>query len=81
MAQLSKFIPKGATVLSGTGSAEDEDGGIQSVATLNPYGTRTVVILNTYHNAVYLTSTTSNCQKWSGNIPTESVVTWVLPAV
>lgn len=26
MAQFSKFIPKGATVLSGTGSAEDEDG-------------------------------------------------------
>jgi glucosylceramidase len=79
MAQFSKFIPKGATVLSGTGSAEDGPGGIQSVATLNPDGTRTVVILNTYSNAIYLTLKTSSGQTWSGNIPTESVVTWVLP--
>jgi O-glycosyl hydrolase len=81
MAQFSKYIPKGATVLSGTGSAEDGDGGIQSVASLNPDGTRTVVILNTYDNDVYVSLTTSSGQEWSGNVPTESVVTWVLPAV
>lgn len=81
MAQFSKFIPRGAIVLSGTGSyTYSSDEGIQSVATLNPDGTRTVVILNTFSNDVYTTVTTSSGEEWSGNVPTKSVVTWILPA-
>jgi glucan endo-1,6-beta-glucosidase len=81
MAQFSKFMPTGAKVLSGTGSFDFSNGGIQSVASLNPDGTRTVVIENTFENDIYLTLTSSSGQEWSGNIPTKSVTTWVLPPV
>jgi glucosylceramidase len=82
MAQFSKFMPPGATVLSGTGSyTYSGGGGIQSVASLNPDGTRTVVIENTFSNDIYIHLTTNSGQEWSGNVPTESVTTWVLPAV
>lgn len=76
MAQFSKFMPPGAIVLSGTGSS----GGMQSVASLNPDGSRTVVIENTFNNDVYVTVSTNSGQQWSGNIPSQSVTTWVLPA-
>ena len=76
MVQVSKFMPPGATVLSGTGSS----GGLQSVASLNPDGTRTVVIENTFSNDIYLSLTTSSGEEWSGDIPTESVTTRILPA-
>ncbi|KAG0645223.1 hypothetical protein D0Z07_8804 [Hyphodiscus hymeniophilus] len=80
IAQFSKFMPPGATVLSGTGSyTYSSGGGIQSVASLNPDGTRTVVIENTFGNDVYVHLTTSSGQEWSGNVVTESVTTWVLP--
>jgi len=82
MAQFSKFIPPGAIVLSGSGSyTYSSGGGVQSVASLNPDGTRTVVIENTFDNDIYITLSTSSGQEWSGNIPTESVTTWVLPPV
>ena len=82
MAQYSKFIPTGAIILNGSGSyTYSGSGGIESVASLNPDGTRTVVIQNTFSNDVYVTVSTSSGQEWSGNVPTESVVTWVLPAV
>ncbi|RAO72515.1 uncharacterized protein BHQ10_008527 [Talaromyces amestolkiae] len=82
MAQYSKFIPTGAIILNGSGSyTYSGTGGIESVASLNPDGTRTVVIQNTFSNDVYVTVSTSSGQEWSGNVPTESVVTWVLPAV
>ncbi|KAJ9137085.1 Glycoside hydrolase family 30 protein [Pleurostoma richardsiae] len=78
--QFSKFIPKGATVLSGTGSYSYSDGtGLQSVATLNPDGTRTVVIENKFSNDVYVTLTAAT-ETWSGRVYENSVVTWVLPA-
>ena len=81
MAQFSKFMPRGAIVLSGTGSYTYSDlTGVQSVATLNPDGTRTVVIFNNFNNDIYVTVTTASGEEWSGNIPTLSVVTWVLPA-
>lgn len=81
IAQFSKFMPPGAIVLSGTGSDTYSSGeGIQSVASLNPDGTRSVVIENTFSNDVYLTLTTQSGQEWSGNIPSESVTTWVLPS-
>ncbi|EED14243.1 beta-1,6-glucanase Neg1, putative [Talaromyces stipitatus ATCC 10500] len=82
MAQYSKFMPPGAIVLSGTGSYTYDDGtGIQFVASLNPDATRSVVIENTFSNDIFITLSTKSGQKWSGNIPTESLVTWVLPAV
>jgi glucan endo-1,6-beta-glucosidase len=81
MAQFSKFMPRGATVLNGSGSYTYSDGtGIQSVASLNPDGTRTVVIMNTFSNDVYVTLKTKSGGTWSGNVPTKSVVTWVLPS-
>jgi glucosylceramidase len=80
MAQFSKFMPPGAVVLSGTGSYSYSNGGVQSVASLNPDGSRTVVIENTFSNDVYVTVSTNSGQQWSGNIPSQSVTTWVLPA-
>lgn len=81
MAQFSKFMPKGATVLSGTGSYSYGDGtGIQSVASLNPDGSRTVVITNKFGNDVYVTVSAKSGDKWSGRVYQNSVVTWVLPA-
>ena len=79
LAQFSKFIPKGATILSGSGSANLGNGGVQSVASVNPDGTRTVVIENTYGNPIYVTLSTKSGETWSGLIPTEAVVTWLLP--
>lgn len=80
MAQYSKFIPQGAVILNGTGSYTYDGGsGIQSVASLNPDGTRTVVIENTFGNDVYVTVDTTSGQEWSGNVYANSVVTWVLP--
>lgn len=80
MAQFSKFMPQGATVLSGTGSYSYNDGtGIQSVASKNPDGSRTVVIWNAFGNDVYVSASFKAGQKWSGNVPANSVTTWVLP--
>ncbi|KAI2465834.1 glycoside hydrolase family 30 protein [Annulohypoxylon bovei var. microspora] len=81
LAQFSKYIPKGAIILSGSGSYTDDGGysGIQSVASKNPDGTRTVVIENTYGNDVYLTLNTTSGEKWSGNLLASSVTTWILP--
>ncbi|KAK7959948.1 glucan endo-1-6-glucosidase BGN16.3 [Apiospora aurea] len=84
LAQYSKYIPRGATVLAGTGSYtySDSGAGIQSVATANPDGTRTVVVENTFGNDVYMTLNTTAAEggeQWTGKIPANSVVTWVLP--
>lgn len=80
MAQFSKFMPPGAIVLNGTGSHTYSSGGVQSVASLNPDRTRSVVIKNTYSNDVYVTLSTQSGEYWSGNVPNTSVTTWVLPA-
>ncbi|KAI0469155.1 glycoside hydrolase family 30 protein [Xylaria cf. heliscus] len=80
LAQYSKFIPKGAVILAGTGSySYGGYSGIQSVASKNPDGTRTVVIENTFGNDVYVTVTTKSGQTWSGNALANSVTTWILP--
>ncbi|CAI7665691.1 unnamed protein product [Penicillium glandicola] len=81
MAQFSKFMPPGAVVLNGTGSYTNSTGGVRSVASLNPDGTRAVVIQNTFSDDIYITLSTNSGQEWSGNIPSESVTTWVLPVV
>ena len=80
MGQFSKFMPRGATVLEGTGSNTNSSGvGVESVASLNPDGTRSVVIENKFSNAVYIAVTTKSGETWSGLVEAESVTTWVLP--
>ncbi|KAI8961331.1 glycoside hydrolase family 30 protein [Daldinia sp. FL1419] len=80
LAQYSKFIPKGATILSGSGSySYDGYSGVQSVASKNPDGTRTVVIENTFSNDVYVTLNTTSGETWNGNLLANSVTTWILP--
>ncbi|KAK3380917.1 beta-1,6-glucanase Neg1 [Podospora didyma] len=80
MGQFSKFMPKGATVLAGTGSWTYPDGtGIESVASANPDGTRTVVIKSKFGNDVVVTVNTKSGETWSGRVYANSVVTWVLP--
>lgn len=80
MAQFSKFMPPGAIVLSGNGSYTYSSGsGIQSVASKNPDGSRTVVIENTFGNDVYVHLNTKSNQEWSGSVGANSVTTWVLP--
>lgn len=81
LAQFSRFMPRGATVLSGSGSWAYEDGtGLQSVASLNPDGSRTVVMTNLFAVDVYVTVELRSGGSWSGRVYKESVVTWVLPA-
>ncbi|KAI0408525.1 glycoside hydrolase family 30 protein [Xylaria palmicola] len=80
LAQISKFIPRGAVILAGTGSFSYEGyAGVQSVASRNPDGTRTVVIENTFGNDVYVTVTAKSGEVWSGNALAGSVTTWILP--
>lgn len=81
LAQFSKFMPSGATVLNGSGSYTYDDGtGLQSVASLNPDKTRTVVMTNKFSNDVYVTVNMTSGDQWSGRVYANSVVTWVLPA-
>lgn len=78
--QFSRFIPKGARILAGTGSwSYSDDTGLQSVASLNPDGSKTVVILNKFSNDIYVTVTFKSGAKWSGRVYKKSVVTWILP--
>lgn len=82
MAQFSKFIPRGAIVLKGTGSSLNPNTpGIQFIATTNPDDTSSVVVMNTLTEDVYVKVTlTGTGQQWSGIVPASSVVTWVLQA-
>lgn len=81
MAQFSRYMPKGARVVLVSGGGSNSNGQmVQAVGTVNPDGTRTVVILSTVTNAVFLRLTMSSTgQVWSGTVPAQSVVTWVLP--
>lgn len=80
MSQFSKFIPPGARILQTDGSAVDDNGdGIQAIASLNPDGSRTVVIENTFANDVNVTVYLESGVGWVGNVPNSSVTTWVLP--
>ncbi|CAN8097557.1 unnamed protein product [Discula destructiva] len=81
MAQFSKFIPSGATILEGSGSYSYDDGtGIQSVASMNPDGSKTVVMTNRFANDVYVTVNLESGGQWSGRVYQNSVVSWLLPA-
>lgn len=79
MGQFSKFMPRGATVLSTTGSF-DYGGGqkVESTASANPDGTTTVVIQNGFNNEIYVTVTMASGKTWSGPLIAQSVTTWVL---
>ncbi|KAI1821441.1 glycoside hydrolase family 30 protein [Xylaria intraflava] len=80
ISQISKFIPKGATIMAGTGSFSYSGyTGIQSVASRNPDGSRTVVMENTFGNDVYVTVAAKSGEIWSGNLLANSVTTWILP--
>ncbi|EME86370.1 glycoside hydrolase family 30 protein [Pseudocercospora fijiensis CIRAD86] len=82
MAQFSKFMPGGARVLPVAGGGSISNGqAVQSVGSINPDGTRTVVFLSTVTNSVYMTLNTTSGQTWSGTIPPQSVVTWILPKI
>ena len=82
MAQFSRFMPRGGTVLAGSGSYAYGDGsGVQSAAVLNADGSRSVVIENKFGNDIYVTlTTTTSGETWSGLLYKNSVTTWVLPA-
>jgi glucan endo-1,6-beta-glucosidase len=80
MAQFSKFMPRGATVLASTQNAAYADGtGIQMTGSLNPDGTRTVVIENKFKNNIYVTVQMASGDSWSGDVYVNSTVTWLLP--
>lgn len=82
MAQFSKYMPPGAKVLPVSGGGTNSNGqSVQSVASVNPDGTRTVVVLSTVTNSLYLTLNTTSGQTWTGTVPGQSVVTWVLPKI
>ena len=82
LAQFSKFMPRGATVLSGTGSYDYGNGSkVEAVATLNPDNTRTVVVENLFDEDIWLSvSMGSGEGTWNGQITANGVTTWVLPA-
>ncbi|CAM1502626.1 Fc.00g074020.m01.CDS01 [Cosmosporella sp. VM-42] len=81
MGQFSKFIPKNAVALDGTGSYLYADGtGLESVSTINPDGTRTVVIQNRYtHDMFVRVKAESESQTWNARVKANGVTTWVLP--
>lgn len=82
MGQFSKYIPKGARVVDGTGSYLFPDGsGMESVATVNPDGSRTVVIQNRYGKDIWveLGTQTDGGRTWNGRVKAKSVTTWILP--
>ncbi|KJZ77197.1 Endo-1,6-beta-D-glucanase [Hirsutella minnesotensis 3608] len=81
MGQFSKFMPRGGKAVGGTGSHLNPDGtGLESVATLNPDGTRTIVIQNKYGQDIWVElKTESEGRTWNGRVYQKSVTTWVLP--
>lgn len=80
MAQFSKFIPRGATVLDGTGSYDYGNGQkVESTATINPDGSRTVVTENTFGEDIWLRIKMQSGESWNGKIVANGVTTWRLP--
>jgi glucosylceramidase len=81
MGQFSKYIPKGAVIVDGTGSFLFDDGtGLEAVGSLNPDGTRTVVIQNRYNKDIWVqVGTESESQTWNARVPALSVTSWILP--
>lgn len=77
LGQFSKFLKRGSIVLAGTGNFDygsnsaginykSSGSGIQSVATINADGSRTVVIYNGFGNSVFLTVKFNSGETWTG---------------
>ncbi|KAI9690522.1 MAG: Endo-1,6-beta-D-glucanase neg1 [Bathelium mastoideum] len=81
LGQFSKFIPRGASVLDGTGSYDYGNGQkVEAVATLNPDNTRTIVVENTFDQDIWLSVTMQSGEgTWNGPITANGVTTWLLP--
>lgn len=79
--QYSKFIARGGHIVNSTGSHLDSSGmGIQAVASINPDGTRTVVIENRFEQDMWVElKTESEDQSWHGWVIATGLTTWVLP--
>uniref|UniRef100_L7J6R4 glucan endo-1,6-beta-glucosidase n=1 Tax=Pyricularia oryzae (strain P131) TaxID=1143193 RepID=L7J6R4_PYRO1 len=78
--QYSRYIPRNAVVHVVTGSYSwPDDTGVESVATVNPDGSRTVVIENKLEDDVHVTlHTVKSSQVWSGKVSAKNVVaTWL----
>ena len=80
MAQFSRYMPRGSIVVPVVGGGSNSNGTVQSIATVNPNGSRTVVMLSTFTNSVFMQLNTTSGTVWSGSLPGQSVTTWVLPA-
>ncbi|KAK3390829.1 family 30 glycoside hydrolase [Podospora didyma] len=82
LAQFSKFIPRGASVLSSSLSSASSRSatGVDAVFAETPDGFRAVVIVNKNAQDVYITVETRVAGEiWSGPVGKTSVVTWMLP--
>ena len=81
LGQFSKFIPRNAIVLDGTGSYDYGNGQkVEAVGTLNPDGTRTIVVENTFDEDIWLSVTMGSGEgTWNGQITANGVTTWILP--
>ncbi|KAL9096350.1 MAG: hypothetical protein Q9165_001347 [Trypethelium subeluteriae] len=81
LGQFSKFIPRNAIVLEGTGSYDYGNGQkVEAVGTLNPDGTRTIVVENLFDEEIWLSVTMGSGEgTWNGQITGNGVTTWVLP--
>lgn len=81
MAQFSRDIPVGATVLetknSEINSTDGHIDGIAGIAALNPDQSRTVVIVSTRDSNTSVTVHFSR-DAWTGDILPNSTTTWVL---
>lgn len=78
--QSGRYISRGVKVVLVTGGGSSSQGQtVTSVDTVNPDGTKTVVILSTIKDNGFVQPTTSNEMVWSGTVPPQNVVTWKLP--
>lgn len=80
MAQFSRYMPRGSIVVPVAGGGSNSNGSVESIATVNPNGSRTVVMLSKFTNSVFVQLNTTSGTVWSGSLPGQSVTTWVLPA-
>jgi len=79
MGQYSKFVKRGAVVLTTTGTYDWPDGtGVDAVTFRNPDGQRVVVMQNKIKNSLHIQIHFKN-DSWIGLVPARSVVTWILP--
>ncbi|KLU81086.1 endo-1,6-beta-D-glucanase [Magnaporthiopsis poae ATCC 64411] len=83
LGQYSRYIPGGAVILRDNGSATEgaQASGIESVASMNPDGTRAVVVENRFSHRMRVVLSTQSGELWTGDVTPQSVTTWLLPSV